>query len=492
MTWFKIVKKDILNEVIKLPDNTNGLLIVEPCRLANIHIIGGITQIVIRAPSHLENITLENFGGDGIIISSSNCYLNNIYGRLPADFIDYDKLHPDFIQLIAIDKNGKPDTNGILENITIDNPVLYAPYIPEKNVRGIQGITGFDCIVRNIKINSPKIITDFDQHGISFNSAENCIIDNAKIDSCNTDKKVGIVLKDRKGLSKGFNNKILNSTVQLLDVEEDTIIDNTILKKIEHDCHEVKVDNMYKSDTNLAYKDHMQIAYLEAAKDTKEYLGAEFNKEIEKYWSAVNYKATDDSVPWCAAFVNYVLKEAGIPRTESPAAMSFKKWGVETKAKIGCIVVIPRGDWKGHVGFLAQEDSQYYYILGGNQNNEVNVSKFEKSKHTFYFRWHKQLKGSSTFWVELFKTATGISITGATGNEIISRKNDIQKEPDTGHEDIIETTPSIVKESFSVPDGYILIPDVILYGTLIIGAIYTIFGLYVIKERNNKIKEYGI
>jgi len=95
---------------------------------------------------------------------------------------------------------------------------------------------------------------------------------------------------------------------------------------------------------------------------------------------------------WCAAFVNEILAKNGIPGSESVSnvplmARSFLKWGepVATPA-IGDIVVFPRGNsgWKGHVGFymgsLVQDDIEWYLILGGNQDNEVNMTYYRASK----------------------------------------------------------------------------------------------------------------
>ena len=500
MSWYSIVENDISNQVIDIPDDSNGLLVTSPAKLSNLHIRGGTTQLVLRAPCILENITLEGFGGDGIIISSSNCVLSNVYGLLPRDLIPYDKLHPDFIQFVAIDNNGKPDTSGVIENTIIERATLYAPFIPENKNRGVQGIAGFDCLVKNLEIISPEILTDVEQHGISFNTVENCIVSNGKIDSVNTNMKPGIIFSDRKGFGKSSNNRIENTTLQILDVEDNTVLNNVNIEKVNTEKHKTEVDPMFNTTTETLKSnklDHMQIAYMEAAKDTSELPGAAMNDEVAKYWEAVNYKANDDAVPWCSAFTNYILMKAGIPRTESAAAMSFKKWGTEIAPRIGCVVVIPRGGWKGHVGFLAGEDTNYYYVLGGNQNNQVNIAKFSKSKNQFYFRWHKQLRNSKTMWIELFKISTGIGGAGGAGTMVLNKDSNVKVEPDTGHSDkvdISETQASTVVQSndFKVPDNYLLIPDVVLYGVLFIGVLYAALGLYVIKERNDKIKNLGI
>lgn len=503
--WYKIVTNDLIDEKIIIPDTHDGLLISESVRLSNVHLIGGQTQLVIRKPCIVENCTFENFGADGIILSASNCIIRNCNFLKPTTLVPYSTRHPDTIQFVAIDDNLNVDVNGIIYNTLLENIVVYAPDSEDGLFRGVQGITGFDCRVTNLTIRNFTIRTDFEQHGISFNSAENCTIENGIIDSITTDKKPGIIFKDRKLLSKGFNNSIKNVKLQILDVEDDTILENV---KIECVKDSYNGDLMYKEKKqSIAFRDHMQIAFLEATrKNTSEIYGVGSNPEILKYWDAVNYKAEGDEVPWCAAFVNYVLREAGIPRTESPAAMSFKKWGVDTKPKTGCIVVIPRGNWQGHVGFLVSEDDNYYYILGGNQNNQVNTAAFKKSDHEFYFRWHNTIKKSTTVWSEIAKMLTGLGGTGWAGYEIVDTdakvSKDITVNPDTGSttstvdtKPTIETQPSSIQQpsnDFEIPNGYKLIPDFVIYSIGIGVVICLLLSLYIIKERIKKINEYGI
>ena len=97
---------------------------------------------------------------------------------------------------------------------------------------------------------------------------------------------------------------------------------------------------------------------------------------------------------WCAAFINSVLEESGIEGSASVSnypltARSFLKWGVDVDSKdiaIGDIVVFPRGNqgWQGHVGIyfktVVVNDVEWYYILGGNQQNKVSVVLYRASK----------------------------------------------------------------------------------------------------------------
>jgi uncharacterized protein (TIGR02594 family) len=93
-------------------------------------------------------------------------------------------------------------------------------------------------------------------------------------------------------------------------------------------------------------------------------------------------------IDWCAAFVNSVLKELGIPGSESVSewpltARSFLRWGQRVREpQVGDLVIFPRGteDWQGHVGFYYGSEyrngRRFYQILGGNQNNAVTIQLF--------------------------------------------------------------------------------------------------------------------
>jgi uncharacterized protein (TIGR02594 family) len=56
------------------------------------------------------------------------------------------------------------------------------------------------------------------------------------------------------------------------------------------------------------------------------------------------------------------------------------------KPEVGCIAVFDRGHGMGHVGFYVGEDEKGIYILGGNQNNSVNISLRDR-KSLLGYRW---------------------------------------------------------------------------------------------------------
>lgn len=88
-------------------------------------------------------------------------------------------------------------------------------------------------------------------------------------------------------------------------------------------------------------------------------------------------------VEWCAAFVNSVLSESGAEPTGSLMARSYLSWGASTLTPTpGDVMVFSRGaeGWQGHVGFYVAtvdyKDSQYWIVLGGNQDNTVSYQLF--------------------------------------------------------------------------------------------------------------------
>jgi uncharacterized protein (TIGR02594 family) len=105
-------------------------------------------------------------------------------------------------------------------------------------------------------------------------------------------------------------------------------------------------------------------------------------------------------VQWCAAFINAVLRELGIPGSDTVSdqpltARSFLRWGKRVREpQIGDIVIFPRGteDWQGHAGFYYgteyRNGKKFYRILGGNQNKSVTIDLFLARSAISIRRYH--------------------------------------------------------------------------------------------------------
>ena len=111
------------------------------------------------------------------------------------------------------------------------------------------------------------------------------------------------------------------------------------------------------------------------------------NPKIVQYFADVGHAwVKDDETAWCAAFVGAMLKKAGLPHTGKLNARSYLDWGVPVDladAKPGDIVVFSRGDpkgWQGHVAFYVSHNSSVINVLGGNQNNQVNITPYSRSR----------------------------------------------------------------------------------------------------------------
>jgi uncharacterized protein (TIGR02594 family) len=118
---------------------------------------------------------------------------------------------------------------------------------------------------------------------------------------------------------------------------------------------------------------------------TKEWAKGDNPEVVEYYAESGNAGIKQDSVAWCAAFVGAMLKRAGIKGTGKLNARSYLDWGVvvdRKNAKVGDVVIFKRGNstWQGHVAFFVSDNGDTISVLGGNQSDGVNVSKYKASQ----------------------------------------------------------------------------------------------------------------
>lgn len=109
---------------------------------------------------------------------------------------------------------------------------------------------------------------------------------------------------------------------------------------------------------------------------------AKNNPFIVWLFKFTSYKTNKDETPWCAATVNAALSECGYKGSGSAAAKSFEHVGTDCALKHGAIVVIRHKSNNGkHVAFFDRydaDDSNVFYLLGGNQRDSLG-------SHPFYF-----------------------------------------------------------------------------------------------------------
>jgi len=116
--------------------------------------------------------------------------------------------------------------------------------------------------------------------------------------------------------------------------------------------------------------------------------------KIRAYHKLGSGRALGSKSAWCASFMNWVLSRSGYRGTQSAWARSFERLGTRLeKPRPGCIVVFWRKSkksGKGHVGIWLSETEGTIQVLGGNQDDKVQVSDYPKHRVTAYVwpeRW---------------------------------------------------------------------------------------------------------
>ena len=116
---------------------------------------------------------------------------------------------------------------------------------------------------------------------------------------------------------------------------------------------------------------------------TKEIVGKQHNKKILEWAEAIGLKSvyTNDEIPWCGLFIAYCCHAQGLDVVKHPLwALNWNKFGnVAQVPMLGDVLTFTRNGG-GHVGIYVGEDTTCYHVLGGNQNNQVNVMRIEKSR----------------------------------------------------------------------------------------------------------------
>lgn len=136
-------------------------------------------------------------------------------------------------------------------------------------------------------------------------------------------------------------------------------------------------------------------AWLSTAKKylgQREVHGPHNNPHVLRWWKNIGTPFTQDSVPWCGAFVGGVLVETGIkPVAGGASAQAWLKLPVKIpNPAVGCVVIFWRKSptsGLGHVGFVVGKDQAgHIMVLGGNQGDMVSIKPFSTDRVKGY-RW---------------------------------------------------------------------------------------------------------
>lgn len=225
----------------------------------------------------------------------------------------------------------------------------------------------------------------------------------------------------------------------------------------------------------------LKTAYSEIG--TKEIRGVDHHPRILDYHACTGLGATDDETPWCASFVCWVLAQSKIASTRSASSLSYLRWGRELKAPVrGCVVVFERVDSegrvipnRGHVGFWVGERGNLTCVLGGNQRNQVGVNLYPTARVIGY-RW-PSLPHNST---------TNMASTGVAAGTVVASAPTVLGLIGTLGASKTEVS-EVVETARTVSEG--LGVSVLAIAGLVVALAGAI---YIIRERNKKIREFGI
>jgi uncharacterized protein (TIGR02594 family) len=119
----------------------------------------------------------------------------------------------------------------------------------------------------------------------------------------------------------------------------------------------------------------------------KEIKGKVNNKTILGWANEIGGKVADiyksDEIAWCGLFIAILAFRTKRVLPKDPLwALNWNTFGnrVEKEdAMLGDVLVFVRNGG-GHVGLYVGEDKTAYHVLGGNQNDEVSVTRIVKSR----------------------------------------------------------------------------------------------------------------
>lgn len=114
------------------------------------------------------------------------------------------------------------------------------------------------------------------------------------------------------------------------------------------------------------------------------------NPRILEYFKASHFWGKDDSSAknaWCGSFVAWVMQKNNLMPV--PKAFRAKEWinfGRKIDHPVYGAIGIKSRKGGGHVAFIVgqSEDGEHYYMLGGNQDDQVKISRYPRSVWTTF------------------------------------------------------------------------------------------------------------
>lgn len=144
----------------------------------------------------------------------------------------------------------------------------------------------------------------------------------------------------------------------------------------------------------------------------REVVGPKHNPTILDWLKKLKAWWAEDETPWCGVFVAECLTEAGVSKAKNWfRALDWKLYGREVSPQLGAIMVFAR-EGGGHVAFYIGEDTNRYYVLGGNQGNSVSYTWIGKDRLAAC-RWPAEVTVSNTGRVKLAGNGQPTSVNEA-------------------------------------------------------------------------------
>jgi len=152
------------------------------------------------------------------------------------------------------------------------------------------------------------------------------------------------------------------------------------------------IERLEKLGDVVIQKSHEEFPWLPIAYSefgTREIPGAKHNPKIVEFLMSTDlskkYPSLPDETDWCAGFLNWCIKKAGVPVTNSAVVNPWRKWGkASTPPKRGAVITFLWDDGWGHVSFYLGDLGNYVVCLGGNQSDAVWISVYHKRFVTSY------------------------------------------------------------------------------------------------------------
>ena len=114
----------------------------------------------------------------------------------------------------------------------------------------------------------------------------------------------------------------------------------------------------------------------------KEIQGNASNPRVDQYHVTAKGFDWKDDVPWCASFVAFVMVKSGKGSVKNAfRAKAWRTFGKFIATPVLGAIAIKSRRGGGHVGFIVgiSKSGKYIYLLGGNQNDEVNIKRYSKN-----------------------------------------------------------------------------------------------------------------